>query len=472
MELQNILISKCFESSTNPRGSKFEGPEFDELVASVKEKGVLMPVLARPHSKGFEIVAGNRRFRAAKAAGLKELPARVIEMSDSEAREAQIVENLQRADVHPLEEGEAYRQLIEQSNYDVAAVAAKVGKDERYIRDRLALTNLIPAAQKKFRESFMHAGHAALVARLDDKVQKDALQYLEHEMEYGGTSTSATTKDLREWIHDRTLADSMKNPPWHGNEELTAALGGCEECKGKGGDLFGKRTADACSNPKCYANRLTAFINLKLAERPELVKLSGNWGTNSAELPTRGSYKVLSKKEKCDFAQEGIIVEGEGVGTILKICMDGDCAKHWGSGKRNGASTYKPTANELATRKRKAEADKKRKAKETESFQAALAKLAFPLSEKHLDALLEFALYRCGTSYQQPVVALLGLEAIKRAEKGYMDPKKTRMVRDYSATLRKYAEASNAAKLRVICGLLMPLPGGYGNEYAKAVQRL
>lgn len=70
MELQNLEIAKCFESPTNPRGAKFEGPEFDDLVASVKEKGVLMPVLARAVKGKFEIIAGNRRFRAAQKAGL------------------------------------------------------------------------------------------------------------------------------------------------------------------------------------------------------------------------------------------------------------------------------------------------------------------------------------------------------------------------------------------------------------------
>src|SRR2546421_11245199 len=103
--LHAIKISLAYESDTNPRGSRFEGATFDELVASIKEKGVLVPVLARPRKKGaqeFEIIAGNRRFRAAQIAGLAEIPANVQELTDIEAREAQIVENLQRADVHPL----------------------------------------------------------------------------------------------------------------------------------------------------------------------------------------------------------------------------------------------------------------------------------------------------------------------------------------------------------------------------------
>jgi len=131
MKLQNIKITHCYESPTNPRGLEIRRPAFQELVASVREKGVLMPVLARPQKDKFEIVAGNRRLRAAKVAGLTEIPARIEEMTDIEVREAQIVENLQRADVHPLEEGMAYRKLIEESGYDVAAV----GRKSRQVRE-------------------------------------------------------------------------------------------------------------------------------------------------------------------------------------------------------------------------------------------------------------------------------------------------------------------------------------------------
>jgi ParB family chromosome partitioning protein len=100
---QNLLpVSKCYESETNPRGTKFGGASFNELVASIKEKGVLQPVLARPRKHGgkdFEIVAGNRRYRASTVAGLIEIPAIVKDTSDDEAREAQIIENLQRSDI-------------------------------------------------------------------------------------------------------------------------------------------------------------------------------------------------------------------------------------------------------------------------------------------------------------------------------------------------------------------------------------
>jgi len=174
--LQTLKVSECYESETNPRGTDFAGKQFDELVASIEEKDVLVPVLARAKFQSntltkreleqkYEVIAGNRRLRAAKQAGLKEIPAQLVEMTDGEAREAQIVENLQRQDVHPLEEGEAYRQLmVANDGYDIEAIAAKVGKSKTYVRGRLVLTTLIDKAAAEFRKGTMTAGHAALIA--------------------------------------------------------------------------------------------------------------------------------------------------------------------------------------------------------------------------------------------------------------------------------------------------------------------
>ena len=107
-ELVTLPISDVRESSTNPRTTF--GPEaLEELAASVRVHGVLQPILVRRTDDGWELIAGARRLRAAHLAGRSSIPAHVVTMSDQEAREAQIIENLQREDVHPLDEAEAYR---------------------------------------------------------------------------------------------------------------------------------------------------------------------------------------------------------------------------------------------------------------------------------------------------------------------------------------------------------------------------
>jgi ParB family transcriptional regulator, chromosome partitioning protein len=234
MNLRTIKVVEAKPSETNVKG-RDRGPAFEELVASVKEKGVLSPVLVRPISAKdakWEVVAGNRRLAAARKAGLEEIPAVVREMTDIEAREAQIVENLQRENIHPLDEGEAYRALIEESGYEIKAVAAKVGKSERYVRSRLVLTNLIAKAAKAFREDAIHAGHAELISRLDHKDQEQALEYV--------LDGDADMDDLRRWIQRSTFAALAANPPWTG-DEIAAALEDCEECPQKGVNLFGDK---------------------------------------------------------------------------------------------------------------------------------------------------------------------------------------------------------------------------------------
>src|SRR5579883_718234 len=458
MDLRSLKIAECFESPTNPRGTKFEGQEFAELVASIKEKGILVPVLARPHKNKFEVVAGNRRLRAAKQAGLEEIPAHVSEMTDIEAREAQIVENLQRADVHPLEEGAAYRNLIEQSGYDVEAVAAKVGKSESYVRNRLVLTNLIKPAQKAFRDDIITASHASMVARLDEKKQKDALQFLNvsHNDQWRNVPSA---NDLREWIQQETYRAAMDTPPWQNDEEMKATLGGCEECKGKGGDLFGKAAADACTNPKCFANRMAAYIEAKLQANPKLISISGDYSGADGLIGSGQYHEINGKKDGCDHSEKAIIVPGRGIGHTKTICRAPECDKHWAH--RSPGGHYKPTPEERAARKKQREQDKKDAEKAAKDVTTALQGIKLPLPQKHMDVLYDLVFEKAGYSTYQPLCRLLGI-TVEKDKDGR---------RDYAAALRKFAEThGNLGKVRMIFALLLPLY--WDDERKKLLKRL
>jgi ParB family transcriptional regulator, chromosome partitioning protein len=114
--IQDIPLGKIHESKTNPR-RQFDEKELAELAANIKQHGVLQPILVRPLPKGiadsFELVAGARRYRASKLAGRKSIPATVRELTDAEALEVQVIENVQRVDVHPLDEAQGYAALLE-----------------------------------------------------------------------------------------------------------------------------------------------------------------------------------------------------------------------------------------------------------------------------------------------------------------------------------------------------------------------
>jgi ParB/RepB/Spo0J family partition protein len=139
IQTNTVPLAKITPSTTNPRKS-FPKDKLDELTDSVKRLGVLQPILLRPLNGGgtYELVAGERRYRASKAAGLTDIPATVRELTDAEVLEIQVVENLQRSDLHELEEAEGYEKLLKCAHpsgekYTVDEIAAKVGKSRSYV---------------------------------------------------------------------------------------------------------------------------------------------------------------------------------------------------------------------------------------------------------------------------------------------------------------------------------------------------
>jgi ParB/RepB/Spo0J family partition protein len=161
-------------SPLNPR--RHVGP-VDDLAASIREKGILEPLLGRPHAGGIEIVAGERRWRAAKAAGLDIVPVIVRELTDAQVLEIAIVENNQRADVHPLDEADGFQRLQQlEKTYTPETIAAKIGRPAAYVKNRLRLLSLIGDARKAFNEDQLTLGHAQLLAKLTPEMQGKALK--------------------------------------------------------------------------------------------------------------------------------------------------------------------------------------------------------------------------------------------------------------------------------------------------------
>jgi ParB family chromosome partitioning protein len=139
----------------------FDEKDLEDLAASIREKGVIQPLILRPvPSGGYEIVAGERRWRAAQQAGLHELPAVVREISDSEMLEIAIIENIQRADLNPLEEALGYRQLMDRFGHTQERLAEALGKSRSHIANLLRLLNLPEAVLDLVRSGKLTAGHA------------------------------------------------------------------------------------------------------------------------------------------------------------------------------------------------------------------------------------------------------------------------------------------------------------------------
>jgi ParB family transcriptional regulator, chromosome partitioning protein len=158
--LRHVPIEFLYANPRNPR-KNFAEAELEDLTRSIKDKGLLQPLVVRPRPEGgFEIVAGERRWRASQRAGLHDLPVLVRELSDGETLEIAIIENIQRSDLNPLEEARAYRQLLEEFSYTQQQLADAVGKSRSHIANTLRLQMLPEAVLLHIENGNLTAGHA------------------------------------------------------------------------------------------------------------------------------------------------------------------------------------------------------------------------------------------------------------------------------------------------------------------------
>jgi len=162
---RKLPVSALRPNARNPRRS-FAAAELDELAASLRERGVIQPIVVRALRgvpDGYEIIAGERRWRAAQRAGLHEVPVVVVEATDAEALQLAIIENVQRADLNPLEEAEGYRSLMEEFHNSQEEIAKIVGKSRSYIANTLRLLKLPDAVKGYNQDGKLTAGHARML---------------------------------------------------------------------------------------------------------------------------------------------------------------------------------------------------------------------------------------------------------------------------------------------------------------------
>lgn len=166
-EVGVLDIEKISNNSQQPR-TNYDAQRLKELVASIKEKGVLQPIVVRPQGEGYEVIAGERRLRAARTLNFKEVPVVIKEVSDQEALVISIVENIQREELNPIEEAEAYKKLIENFQFTQDVVAQSVGKNRSTIGNLLRLLNLPEHIKKSVYTQEISAGHARALLSIED----------------------------------------------------------------------------------------------------------------------------------------------------------------------------------------------------------------------------------------------------------------------------------------------------------------
>lgn len=203
---------------------EFDDEAISELSISIKEKGVLQPLIVRRSGQGYEIIAGERRWRAAQKAGVNKVPIIIKEATDGEALELALIENLQRQDLNPIEEATGYRHLIEDFGLTHEDVAARIGKDRSTITNQLRLLRLPEEAQKALAQGEISAGHARALLSLEsasdmkaalDAIRKQKLsvrntEALVKKMSGAAKSVAKSEQEQEEDPYVRSLADEFK----------------------------------------------------------------------------------------------------------------------------------------------------------------------------------------------------------------------------------------------------------------------
>lgn len=172
--LEELAVAQIRANPYQPRGH-FDEETLASLAESIREVGVLQPVLVRPVEGGYELVAGERRWRAARRVGLQTIPALVRDTDDASSLEQALVENLHRSDLNVLEEAAAYQQLIEEFELTHEEVAARVGRSRATVSNTLRLLQLPPTVQRLVREGGISMGHARALLGTPDRAFQEQL---------------------------------------------------------------------------------------------------------------------------------------------------------------------------------------------------------------------------------------------------------------------------------------------------------
>lgn len=418
MEPKLIQINPKQIKILHPR-KQYDQRRMDDLTKSIVEQGIMQPVIVRQVDKDYELMAGSRRVMAAIVAELATIPAILRDVSDGQAIEICVTENLQREDIHELEEAEGYQELLELPGYTVAAVAIKVGKDESYVYKRLKLLDLIQDAQAAFLKGDMNAEHAVMIARLQPDDQAKALDAL-FQNDFGyrdpGEKRARTAASLRRWIADNVMLKISEAKFKTADENLIPGIPSCVNCPKRTGfnrALFNDiKEKDLCTDPVCFAAKTQAHIAkaLSFAEATEkpLVRISSFYETKKHEegdpLPSK-NYQIVDRKKKCPSMERAIYTHGDtDLGLQVSICRDPKCPVH---GKNIAGHSAESDKWRRETEKRERE---RRMAKETRRkiLAAGLAAIKGPMTRALRELAVIGAWNNLWNEAQKPIASARG----------------------------------------------------------------
>lgn len=334
-QYENLRLEQLRLSSMNPRKT-YNETALQELADSIKRQGLLQPITVRPIAdcqtvdglQIYEVVCGSRRLKALRINEAESAPCLVRVMSDAEALDAMIVENLQRRDVDPLEEAEAFNLLIAQGQ-SIADLALRFGKSERYVRDRCKLNELIPELREAFHQNKLPLSGAIMLARLPQERQAEFADDYSFAVDADWDDTdNVSISDVKDYIAedlprlDTAAFLSVPEESWNVKKEPRL----CANCPLNSScqlSLFPELAESAvCGDPECFQNKVDAFaywlldshkkdfvspengvLSIGLAPDNAFVLISSNnsWELNHLQPRERALFDDILKKykEKC-----------------------------------------------------------------------------------------------------------------------------------------------------------------------------
>lgn len=230
LQFQVLAIKNIVPDPNQPR-KFYDEVAMEELTNSVKESGVLQPILVREQPDRHDhylIVCGERRYRASKAAGLKTIPAVIRELSDEEALQLQIVENLQRKDVHPMEEAIGFKSFVDGKSWSFEEIAKRVGKSEYYVKQRLKLCSLTDNFQKLFFHNKMNISVALELAKLEASTQEEMYNDLVDDSDINDPDF---VLDLPSYTLNKYRGKLMYARFDLSDKDLFPSMGACDTCQ-------------------------------------------------------------------------------------------------------------------------------------------------------------------------------------------------------------------------------------------------
>lgn len=383
-------LASLHPSPLNPR-KHFS--DLDDLSANIKARGVLVPLLVRPNGKGREIVDGERRYRAAKLAGVTTVPVIERELTDDEVLEIQLISAIQRQDLTPLEEARGYRALIDsnKSKYSAAYIADRIGRSEKYVFDRMKLLDLIPELQQLLEQERILVGHGELLAKHKTADQQRAIAVKKKPYGYGKWLGGLWREAHSTLDFDEPAAEGeaqKAKDPYAGLKAVSVP----ELAAWLASHVRFDVPHFAAAAPLDFG--VTAIKVEEAQQKPgrgkKVIAITDEFRINDdAKDPSERTYGRESwrradgeQSKTCEHSVLGVFVAGRGQGRTLQVCVARDrCKTHFGKEIRereaNAKLRAKGKGGQAAQREQKAQETYdqrwKREAAERKVRQAAWA---------------------------------------------------------------------------------------------------